>query len=45
LKVQDLTYEGLGDAANAMAMYEQALSINPKIGLKRKLAALQKKQQ
>jgi tetratricopeptide (TPR) repeat protein len=43
LKVQGLTYEALGDAANAMAMYEQALSINPKVGLKRKLAALQKR--
>jgi tetratricopeptide (TPR) repeat protein len=42
LKVQGLTHEALGETAEAMTLYQRALDVNPKIGLKRRLAALQK---
>lgn len=42
LKVQGFIHESLGQTTEAMTLYQQALDINPKIGLKRKLVALQK---
>ena len=43
LKVQGMAYEALSEIPNAIAAYEQALAINPKIGVKRRLASLQKR--
>jgi len=43
LKVTGLAYETLGDPTQAIAAYEQAIAINPKIGVKRRLSALQKR--
>jgi tetratricopeptide (TPR) repeat protein len=42
IKAQGMTYEALGDVDRAINAYEHALSINPKIGVKRRLAALRK---
>ncbi|WP_392560390.1 tetratricopeptide repeat protein [Orbus mooreae] len=42
LKVQGLAYELLSEYSKAIAVYEEALEINPKIGVKRKLAFLKK---
>ncbi|WP_227443691.1 tetratricopeptide repeat protein [Pseudomonas cannabina] len=43
LKVQGLAHEALGQAREAIGCYEEALSLNPKIGVKRKLDALMKR--
>lgn len=43
LKVQGLAHEALGEVPQAIRIYEQALAINPKIGVKRRLTALQKR--
>lgn len=40
LKVQGLAHEGLGEVSEAIGCYGQALSLNPKIGVKRKMNAL-----
>ena len=37
LKVQGLAHEALGEAPQAIKVYEQALALNPKIGVKRRL--------
>jgi hypothetical protein len=44
LKVQGLAHEALGETSLAIDIYEQALAINPKIGVKRRLTALKKRQ-
>lgn len=44
LKVQGLAHEALGQVSEAIRCYEEALMLNPKIGVKRKLDALIKKQ-
>lgn len=43
LKVQGLAHEALSQAEEAIACYEEALSLNPKIGVKRKLDSLRKR--
>lgn len=43
LKVQGLAHEILGQARQAIVVYEEALTLNPKIGVKRRLDALKKK--
>jgi hypothetical protein len=43
LKVQGLAHEALGQAREAIGCYEEALRLNPKIGVKRKLDALVKR--
>ncbi|OSN67623.1 hypothetical protein BV349_01617 [Pseudomonas syringae pv. actinidiae] len=43
LKVQGLAHESLGQAREAIGCYEEALRLNPKIGVKRKLEALVKR--
>ncbi|WP_146036689.1 tetratricopeptide repeat protein [Pseudomonas protegens] len=43
LKVQGLAYERLGKDAEAVQVYEEALSLNPKIGVKRRLASMAKR--
>lgn len=43
LKVQGIAHEALDEVDQAMAMYEQALALDPKIGVKRRLSALQKR--
>lgn len=43
LKVQGLAHEALGQAREAIRCYEEALSLNPKIGVKRKLDSLLKR--
>jgi hypothetical protein len=42
LKVTGMTCEALGDTTQAIAAYEQAIAINPKVGAKRRLSALRK---
>lgn len=44
LKVQGLAHEALGQASEAIGCYEEALKLNPKIGVKRKLDSLLKRQ-
>lgn len=44
LKVQELAHEALGQASEAIGCYEEALKLNPKIGIKRKLNSLLKRQ-
>lgn len=44
LKVQGLAHEALGQASEAIRYYEEALKLNPKIGVKRKLDSLLKRQ-
>ncbi len=44
LKVQGLAHEALGQASEATGCYEEALELNPKIGVKRKLDSLLKRQ-
>jgi len=43
LKVTGMACEALGDPIQAIVAYEQAIEINPKVGAKRRLAALQKR--
>lgn len=43
LKVQGLAHEALGQAREAIGCYEEALRLNPKIGVRRKLDALVKR--
>lgn len=43
LKVQGLAHEALSQVTEAIACYEEALSLNPKIGVKRKLDLLRKR--
>ncbi len=43
LKVQGLAHELLGQYAEAVQVYEEALSLNPKIGVKRRLASVAKR--
>jgi tetratricopeptide (TPR) repeat protein len=43
LKVQGLAHEALGQAREAIRCYEEALRLNPKIGVKRKLDSLLKR--
>lgn len=43
LKNQGLAYETLGAYIKAIMSYSEALKINPKIGLKRKIISIQKK--
>lgn len=43
LKVLGLAHESLGQTDAAIAAYQEALAINPKIGVKRRLTALQKR--
>ncbi|MCO7055689.1 MULTISPECIES: tetratricopeptide repeat protein [Pseudomonas] len=42
LKVQGLAHEQLGQYPEAARVYEEALALNPKIGVKRRLAAVSK---
>jgi tetratricopeptide (TPR) repeat protein len=44
LKVQGLANETLGQAHEAIGCYEEALRLNPKIGVKRRLDSLLKRQ-
>lgn len=44
LKVQGLAHEALGQAQEAIVCYEEALRLNPKIGVKRRLDSLLKGQ-
>lgn len=44
LKVQGLAHEILGQTHEAIEVYEEAITLNPKIGVKRRLDALKKKQ-
>ena len=44
LKVQGLAHEALGQASEAIGCYEEALQLNPRIGVKRKLDSLLKRQ-
>ncbi|MNR53406.1 hypothetical protein D3C85_1734180 [compost metagenome] len=43
LKVQGLAHEALGEQRDAIQIYEEAIALNPKIGVKRRLDALKKK--
>jgi len=43
LKIQGLAHEFLGSNADALVAFEEALKIDPKIGVKRKAASLRKK--
>ncbi|MEB0222895.1 tetratricopeptide repeat protein [Pseudomonas sp. 10S4] len=43
LKVQGLAHETLGQLREAIHIYEQALALNPKIGVKRRLDILKKR--
>ncbi len=43
LKVQGLAHEQLGQYPEAVQVYEQALALNPKIGVKRRLTSLSKR--
>lgn len=43
LKVQGLAHEILGQARQAIVVYEEAITLSPKIGVKRRLDALKKK--
>ncbi|MDI9778477.1 tetratricopeptide repeat protein [Pseudomonas putida] len=43
LKVQGLAHEALSQVQEAIACYEEALSLNPKIGVKRKHDSLRKR--
>jgi tetratricopeptide (TPR) repeat protein len=43
LKIQGFTLEALGREREALAVYEEAIKIDPKIGVKRKADALKKK--
>ncbi|WP_368491719.1 tetratricopeptide repeat protein [Pseudomonas sp. Hg5Tf] len=43
LKVQGLAHEQLGQYSEAVQVYEQALALNPKIGVKRRLASVSKR--
>lgn len=45
LKWKGIAHEGLGETADALNAYERALSINPKVGVKRRAAALAKRRQ
>ena len=42
LKVQGLAHEMLGQFPQAIEVYEEAITLNPKIGVKRRLDALKK---
>jgi tetratricopeptide (TPR) repeat protein len=42
LKWKGIAHEALGEATDALNAYEKALSINPKVGVKRRAAALAK---
>lgn len=42
LKVQGLAHEALGEQRDAIQIYEEAIALNPKIGVKRRLDALKK---
>jgi hypothetical protein len=44
LKVQGLAHEALGQAREAIGCYKEALRLNPKIGVKRRLDALTRRQ-
>ncbi|MBD8100403.1 hypothetical protein IFR08_17650 [Pseudomonas fluorescens] len=43
LKVQGLAHELLGQIRQAIEVYEEAITLNPKIGVKRRLDALKKR--
>ncbi|WLG42025.1 tetratricopeptide repeat protein [Pseudomonas rhodesiae] len=43
LKVQGLAHEQLGQYPEAVLVYEEALALNPKIGVKRRLASVSKR--
>ena len=43
LKVQGFAHEALGEHREAIQMYEEAIALNPKIGVKRRLDALKKR--
>ena len=43
LKVQGLAHEKLGEPKKAIKAYQEAIALNPKVGVKRKLDALRKK--
>ncbi|WP_347710398.1 MULTISPECIES: tetratricopeptide repeat protein [Pseudomonas] len=43
LKVQGLAHEQLGQYPEAVQVYEEALALNPKIGVKRRLASVVKR--
>ncbi|HDS1765408.1 tetratricopeptide repeat protein [Pseudomonas alloputida] len=43
LKVQELAHEQLGQYPEAVQVYEEALALNPKIGVKRRLASVGKR--
>ncbi|MFJ2452602.1 tetratricopeptide repeat protein [Pseudomonas protegens] len=43
LKVQGLAHEQLGQYPEAVQVYEEALALNPKIGVKRRLASVSKR--
>jgi len=43
LKIQGMAHENLGNINEALSAYDDALKINPKIGIKRKADALRKK--
>lgn len=43
LKVQGIAHERLGETKKAIKAYQEAIDLNPKVGVKRKLDALRKK--
>lgn len=43
LKVQGLAHEKLGETKKAIKAYQEAIALNPKVGVKRKMDALKKK--
>jgi tetratricopeptide (TPR) repeat protein len=43
LKVRGLCQEALGNLASALSDYEEAIALDPKIGLKRKVAEIRKR--
>ena len=45
LKIQGTAHELMGNSKDALGFFEEALKINPKIGVKRKAGALRKKLQ